>query len=62
MTEEEAEEMIKGLLKRINEKDQVLHELQMENVRLGIENGKLKAEIERLKAIIHEMGSEFPSS
>ena len=47
--------MIKTLLKRVNEKDQMISDLQAENVRLAKECANvmdLKSEIERLKAHI----------
>ena len=49
MTEQEAEEMVKALLKRVNEKDQLLHDLQCENVRLAKENQDKDAEIGQLR-------------
>jgi hypothetical protein len=41
MNEQEAEEMIKTLLKRVNEKDQMISDLQAENVRLAKECSRM---------------------
>jgi hypothetical protein len=62
MTEEEAEEMVKALLKRVKEKDQLLHDLECENVRLAASNTKLMEENVRLKAEIERLMEELTAA